>query len=324
MTGIKISGIDQSFLCYDAHLDQFGPQSGGFGSAEQLAGLHLLGGAIRSIFCERDDEPPISASDHLLEAHRIREELMPSHMPFGWHGESRVYYHLEGFESVRSQQNAHWLISELANAIGVRGFTPIYHRNNPLGGCGKESGKGLTKFGRYVLSYAWSQHNWWVDVAHMSDVSICDTLSLREEIDNHIWTPRLAYTHGGIRNIEICDPVIVGGNEERCLGMNRALEIVKAGGLVCLSPVRPFYQRLHGPFVNDIRMLGQASDWRLVGIGTDYGGVHDKWRFPRCETVAKLFEAVIVALLKEGLEEWQVRRVVGENVARFFRLNYSQ
>lgn len=100
--------------------------------------------------------------------------------------------------------------------------------------------------------------------------------------------------------------------------MHLAREIIQLGGIVCLSPAKPFYERLDGPFIEHLVELGEASEWLQVGIGTDYGGILDEWRLPGCHTVADCFKTLIRSLLAHGLEEWQIRRVVGENAQRFF------
>ncbi|MCA9375756.1 MAG: membrane dipeptidase [Candidatus Doudnabacteria bacterium] len=323
---ICIQGFDRSFVCVDAHLDQHDPTggdaTGGWGSNEQLQDMGLLEGALRVFFCETlqsDGETrstPPGPDEHLVEVGRIRDTFMPPFVPDDWRRGVHFRYHVEGMESCDRLDDAKWLIDRL-HEMGVRGFNPIYHPDNPLGGCSKESGKGLTELGRRVFTYAWAK-GWWVDTAHMSDTSIAETLTLRG--DRRDW--KLCYTHGGIQHDGIDHSALVNGNIERCLTMDRALEIVRAGGLVCLSPAKPFYPGFGGVFVDHVRALLAETrmHWCGVGIGTDYGGILDDWRFDGCETVGRLFEQLIVALLGAGLTELQVRRVVGANAGIFFDL----
>lgn len=77
MPGITIDGYDRPFMCFDAHLDQYGEQSGGWGSAEQLANMDQLGGALRVLFCERDGTYPKTTPAHKAEVEVIRTELHP-------------------------------------------------------------------------------------------------------------------------------------------------------------------------------------------------------------------------------------------------------
>lgn len=298
---------------FDAHLDQFGPQSGGWGSPEQLEGMERLGGALRVFFCEREASAPNTPDIHLAEAVNIRDNLMPPHMPARWEREVHFRYHVEGMESGRDLPEYEELIDTFAS-WGVNGSNPIYHRNNPLGGCSKESGVGLTTLGRQVLAnMRW--RSWWLDLAHMSQRSAQQVLELW---DQQGCVQRLCYTHGGIRHTEIADPVLTNGNLERSLDLDQARELVRSGGLVCLSPAKPFYNRLEGPFLEHIKLLGEASNWDGLGIGTDYGGILDEWRLPGCRTVADCFQTVTDFLLSNGLTEVQVSNVVGLNAQRFF------
>lgn len=310
---------------FDAHLDQFGPQSGGWGSPQQLHAMHRLGGALRVLFCETTSgtgeahelirNAPTDPIRHLSEAEVIKKNIMPRSMPNDWKAGQNFSYHVEGLESASNVDQARDLIKSFHH-MGVRGVTPIYHEGNPLGGCSKEPGKGLTPFGFEVLQLI-AQRDWWLDLAHMSQHSIADALKWHIE---QACRPKVCYTHGGLRHRDISHPALVNGNTERLIDSAQAVWLVENGSLVCLSPARPFYKRLDGPFLEHINMLGEASNWQGVGIGTDYGGILDEWRFPECATVADCFRTVAQFLLDSGLQEWQVRNVVGLNAARFFGL----
>lgn len=304
--------VDNRFAFFDAHLDQFGPQSGGWGSAEQLEGMDRLGGALRVLFCEREGQYPEEVETHLSECRVIIDDLYPQQMPRHWVVPTNYKLHVEGLESPTTEAEVDFVLSALAT-YDVFGATPIYHTGNPLGGCSKESGIGLTDLGHYMLKRM-VERGWWIDCAHMSHQSMWDTVQLMRPFPNRM----VCYTHGGIQHSEVNHPLIVNGNMERMLTEKEASAIIFLGGIVCLSPARPFYERLQGPFIDHIQMLGELSAWTGVGIGTDYGGILDEWRLPGCRTVADTFESVANALLQAGLAEWQVRNVVGQNVQRFF------
>lgn len=298
-----------TFRFFDAHLDQFGRQSGGWGSAEQLSGMDQLVGALRVFFCERDGEYPRSPQEHLEIVQLIRQELMPP----AWQLGHQFRYHIEGLESVRTSSEAVNTVAILT-ALGVRSSNPIYHAGNPLGGCSKEPGQGLTELGR-VLLRCMLDNGWKIDLAHMSDRSMGEVIELACSTNmGH----RICYTHGGIQHPGITHPLLRGGNIERCLTLDRAYDIVNVGGLVCLSPAHPFYQGLAGAFTQHVHMLGDFSKWCSVGIGTDYGGILDEWRFPGCANVAQCFEAVAAHLSASGFSDKQVTAVVGVNAENYF------
>lgn len=296
---------------FDAHLDQFGPQSGGWGSAEQLGDMDMLSGALRVYFCERDGQAPQTVEDHLQEARQI-DKLMRPYMPRRWKQGAAYRLHVEGLESARTNEDVDRLVIAFSQ-LGVRGFTPIYHKDNPLGGCSKESSVGLTELGRHAIErHTWLGAESWVDLAHMSHASMAETLGMQ-----HV---RICYTHGAIQHKQITDAVLTNGNLERCLNMELAKRIIAREGIICLSPARPFYPGLDGPFFDHLVELGEESAWRGVGIGTDYGGILDEWRFAECATVGRCFETVTEFLLQRNLHEAKVTAVVGRNVAEFFGL----
>lgn len=305
---------------FDAHLDQFGPQSGGWGSAEQLSGMDRLSGALRVFFCERDGLYPRTPQEHLAIIQNIREELMPPHMPQTWHLGREFRYHIEGLESVRTPSEAELMVATLT-ALGVRSANPIYHSGNPLGGCSREPGRGLTKLGCTLITHM-LENGWKIDLAHMSDCAMEETIRLAcsMRVDGRSASHQICYTHGGIQHKGITNPVLANGNIERCLTLQRAEDIIDQGGIVCLSPANPFYTGLNSAFTEHVRILGDKSAWRGIGIGTDYGGILDEWRFPGCMTVAQCFEMVARHLSSTGLSSEQVAAVVGVNARHFFDL----
>lgn len=304
---IRIPGIQEPFLCYDAHIDH--PGEGGWGSLEQLEGLAQLDGGIRVFFCEPNGTFHRSPIFHLGDIDRIWEEMEPG-MPPQWQAGRDVWWVVEGMESLSFP----WDLLHFHKSFAlrnIRGGIPIYHIGNFLGGCSKEDA-GLTELGRSLMRVM-MEHNLWVDLAHMSHQSMRDTLAI-------VGHYNVCYSHGGIWHDGVTDPLILNGNTQRMLTLADAEALAQNWSLVCLSPAQPFYDSLapDSAFIAHIKRLGEVSAWRKVGIGTDYGGILDRWRLPGCRTIAECFATVIQALLAAGLEEWQVRRVVGLNVRDFF------
>ncbi|MCW1930071.1 MAG: membrane dipeptidase [Candidatus Kerfeldbacteria bacterium] len=284
---------------FDAHLDY--PGQGGWGSAEQLVNADKLKGALRVFFCEEDGHAPSNVDEHLREIARL-DPLLAGNAPG-----RKDPRHIEGCESVRSEDEICRVLDE-ALKRGIVSVGPIYHRDNPLGGCSKESGIGLTHLGVRFLSTA-TFHNLRIDLAHMSAASMDHVLRV-------VWLPPapnkspISYTHGGVWHDGVTHPLIVKGNRERCLLMECAKQIIDMGGFVGLSPCAPFYDE---PSVFFDHLLELHSFVPRVGIGTDYGGILDEWCWPGCETVFDLFCYVTHELFKRGLTEQQVAGIIGDN-----------
>lgn len=290
---------------FDAHLDY--PGQGGWGSEEQLIGADKLSGALRVFFCEdASGNAPSTLDEHLREIERL-DPLLAQNAP------GRVDpRHIEGCESVHSEADIYRLI-EAAKQRGVISIGPIYHRDNPFGGCSKESGKGLTQLGRRFLSAAAFQ-KLHIDLAHMSDKSMDQVFSVA-----WVYPEGYGYTHGGVWHDGVTHPLIADGNRERCLSRERALSIISRGGFVGLSPCKPFYDD-PSTFFDHVLQFATMCDWKKVGVGTDYGGILDEWRWPQCETVFDLFCFVAEGLRLRGISEEIIANIIGDNFRRHLGL----
>jgi microsomal dipeptidase-like Zn-dependent dipeptidase len=309
----------------DAHIDW--PGQGGWGSSQQLEGLRILRGAVRVFFCEPQDVDGSRAFHtnwrvHLAEICKLRDAAA-THARANSIAIATTWC-VEGFESVHTTAEAKEFLDILSRDFGVTAVIPIYHPGNPLGGCSKESGVGLTALGTEVIRMMFAM-DIAVDFAHMSHKSMRDVLVLAD-----IWArehegeyPRICYSHGGIAHNQLTDPLIMDGNSERCINPKLAQEIINRKGIVCLSGSRPFYPDL-ALFIEHVESLvHENSDNHLhVGIGMDYGGILDEWRFDGCTTIAEAHQTIAQALINQlGTEEADViRQICGTNVLRFYRI----
>ncbi len=311
----------------DAHVDW--PGQGGWGSSRQLEGLQLLHGAVRVFFCEPTTAGNqgfhVSWRDHLAEIQKLRDAAM-NHA----HANNiaiTTTWCVEGLESIHTIAEAKEFLGILSRDFGVTAVIPIYHPGNPLGGCSKESGIGLTELGADVIRMMFAM-DIVVDFAHMSHQSMCDVLVLadtwaREHEGEY---PRICYSHGGIVHDQLTDPLIVNSNSERCITAELAQKIINRKGIVCLSGSRPFYPNI-GLFIKHIESLVYPDNGNnlRVGIGMDYGGILDEWRFDGCATIAEAHQTIGRALIDQlGAEEAGIiQQVCGTNVLRFYRIEAS-
>lgn len=302
-----ISGVKVEW--YDAHIDH--PGQGGYGSDEQLSDLRLLDGGVRVFFCEEEGRPPATVQDHLRAVDLLRGPIAAT-TPMAWIWGSRKNFCVEGMEGVHDIRGVIRMIAGL-QARGVRAGIPLYHPGSSLGGCSKEPDEGLTRMGRMLVSQMMRQ-DWVVDIAHMSHASAWETLAMVGD------TSSLAYSHGGIQHADITDPALTNGNIERCLSWELAQEVIRLGGLVALSPCRPFYNSMDD-FLEHLIGLAESSvgpegdsGWGYVGIGTDYGGIFDHWRLPGCHTIGNTFAQVQAGLLRSGVHPRDIALAMGQNV----------
>lgn len=308
----------------DAHVDW--PGQGGWGSSQQLEGLGRLFGAVRVFFCEPQAVDGGRAFHtewrvHLAEIVRLRDAA--ANHACANSVTIATTWCVEGFESVTTALEAREFLDILSRDFGVTAVIPIYHPGNPLGGCSKESGVGLTALGAEVIRMMFVM-DIAVDFAHMSHQSMRNVLVLADT-----WArehggkcPRICYSHGGMQHNQLTDPLIVNGNSERCITPELAQEIISRKGIVCLSGSRPFYPDI-ALFIEHITNLVQCADSYLhVGIGMDYGGILDEWRFDGCATIADAHQTIYQALLDRlGAEEIDlIRQICGANVLRFYRI----
>lgn len=289
---------------FDAHLDF--PGQGGWGSVEQLQKTHRIGGALRVYFCERDGKAPETVDEQMAEMRGL-DPLLAIAAP-----SRQDPRHIEGCESVRGVDDLYNFFEQITN-IDIKSVGPIYHANNQLGGSSREPGVGLTDLGKKFVNLAWGK-KMNIDLAHMSHQSMQDVFRMASFSPSPIY-----YTHGGVQHDGITHSLLLNGNMERSLSPELAEVLVSKGRFIGLSPCVPFYNTPE-TFFEHMMWLGEESCWEHVGIGTDYGGILDQWRWPGCETVFDLFCFVTHELLKRGLTEQQVAGIIGDNFRRHLGL----
>lgn len=207
----------------------------------------------------------------------------------------------KGVGAIFGIEGAHALEGDLANldaldALGLRvvGLTHFFD-NRFAGSLHGTSGEGLSELGR-ALVLAAAKKRMVIDVAHASPAAVRDTLAL---------SPRpVILSHGGFEGV--CDSA-------RNLDDALMVEIARAGGLVGVgfwdgavcdaSPEGVVRAIRYG-----IDLLGVDH----VALGSDYDGA---------TTVAFDVSEIAVlthTMLRAGFSEDEIRKVMGDNVQRFF------
>ncbi|MFI2809698.1 MULTISPECIES: dipeptidase [Microbulbifer] len=198
-------------------------------------------------------------------------------------------------------EGAHPLEGELANIgrlhdAGYRVMGLQHFFDNELGGSlHGQSGAGLTEFGRAAVQEM-AERSIVIDVAHSSEAVVRDVLALVER--------PLIVSHTGLRGM--CDT-------PRNISDGLMKAVAAAGGLVGIgywdgAVCDPSPENIVRTMRYAIDLLGVEH----VALGSDYDG-----------TVEVAFDAgelgvLTQEMLRQGFSEYEIRRIMGENLRDFF------
>lgn len=182
---------------------------------------------------------------------------------------------------------------------GLRMVGPVHFFDNELGGSAHGMNKrGLTQFGRDAVKKM-QDMDIMIDLSHAAPALIDDVLSIS--------TKPLIVSHTGVKGT--CD-------NSRNLSDRHLIEIAKGGGLVGIAM---FEQAVCG---NDAASTARAIEYTVnlvgadhVALGSDFDGavkVHfDVTGLP----------LIVDELMKLGMSNGDIRKVMGENVKTFLAKN---
>ncbi len=204
-------------------------------------------------------------------------------------------------------EGAHPLEGDMANLLrletaGYRLIALQHFFDNELGGSlHGRSNAGLTEFGREVVTEV-QRRGLILDVAHSAEQVVADVL---DTVDMPI-----VLSHSGIRSV--CDV-------KRNIPVELMQRIAATGGVVGIG----YWQEVtcdNSPegIARSIIAATEALGGDAVSLGSDFDGA-----------VATTFDtselaAITQALLKLGMEEEEIRKVMGENMLRVIRARLEQ
>ena len=204
-------------------------------------------------------------------------------------------------------EGAHPLEGDMANLLrletaGYRLIALQHFFDNELGGSlHGRSNAGLTEFGREVVTEV-QRRGLILDVAHSSEQVVADVLDM---VDMPI-----VLSHSGIRSV--CDV-------KRNIPVELMQRIAATGGVVGIG----YWQEVtcdNSPegVARSIIAATEALGGDAVSLGSDFDGA-----------VATTFDtselaAITQALLKLGMEEEEISKVMGENMLRVIRARLEQ
>jgi microsomal dipeptidase-like Zn-dependent dipeptidase len=224
---------------------------------------------------------------------------------------TNVVLALEGMDFVHAEEQAGALLD-----AGIRVFALQYNRPNALamGDCseGAAEGAGLTPLGRDVVARLFATGAI-IDLAHSAPETRREILDFAEMKG---YGGRVAYTHGAL--FEDAEPERVTRLPGRFLYRTEAERILRLGGIVGLTPARPFYPSL-GRFAESVHWLYSACEGGATGValGTDFGGISERSLFPEVRGVQDIerigdrlaerhgfTDTAIDAVLRTSVTDW--------------------
>jgi microsomal dipeptidase-like Zn-dependent dipeptidase len=209
---------------------------------------------------------------------------------------------LEGAHALRGGLDVPWLAANGVRVLGITHFNDTRFGDSAHGW----RKRGLTAAGRELVKEL-ERHEITIDLAHASEAVIADCLKMYEAGD--LKRPFLV-THTGIEGVH---------DHRRNITDEQAIEIARRGGLIGVTFFCPALPRLGVASVAEtvvylIELFDKAGldGARHVAFGSDFDGA--------VTTVIDAAEwaQITAALLEAGLDEGQVRLVLGENVVAFF------
>lgn len=188
--------------------------------------------------------------------------------------------------------------------LGVRAAGLTWNARNELAdGVGEARGAGLTAFGREVVAEM-NRLGMVVDVSHLSESGFWEVV----ELSSH---PVIA-SHSNAR--ALCDHV-------RNLTDDQIRALAKKGGVMGIN-FFPGFLRQDGPariddVVRHIDYVVELVGPDHVGLGSDYDGIST---VPEGLEDPSRLPALTEALARRGYDDETIRKILGENFARVFRV----
>ena len=187
--------------------------------------------------------------------------------------------------------------------LGVRAIGLTWNERNDIAdGVGEaHAAGGLTRFGRQVVEEM-NRLGMVVDVSHLSEPSFWDVLE--------VTTKPVIASHSNAR--AVCDHV-------RNLTDQQIRALAENGGVMGLNFCPPFVHpheatvdRLVDHALHVLDLVGPDH----LGLGSDFDGITST---PRGLEDASCFPRLTEALLRRGVDEDTVRKILGGNFLRVFR-----
>ena len=182
---------------------------------------------------------------------------------------------------------------------GVRMMAPVHFFDNKLGGSAHGVSKGgLTDFGKQVIKKM-QEKNMIVDIAHSSPKLIDDIFEIS--------TKPVVSSHTGVQGT--CQTV-------RNLSDKHLKMIAKSGGLISIAMFKP--ATCDSTVASSVKAIKYCID--LVGadyvaLGSDFDGAIE------IHTDITGLPLYVEEMLKVGISEEDIKKVMGENVKRFMLKN---
>ena len=209
---------------------------------------------------------------------------------------------LEGAHAMREGIDVEWLFERGFRVLGITHFNDTRFGDSAHGW----RKRGLTDAGRALVKEL-DRAGIAIDLAHASGAVIADCLEMFDA--GELSRPFLV-THTGVKGVH---------DHRRNISDEQAIAVARGGGLIGVTFFEPALPRLAVAAVAETVVYlielfdGSGLDGaNHVSLGSDFDGA--------VKTVidASGWASITEALLDAGLPEEQIRRILGENVVRFF------
>ncbi|MCL4561711.1 MAG: dipeptidase [Chloroflexi bacterium] len=225
-------------------------------------------------------------------------------------GRLAVILSLEGAESILTELG----LLRMFYRLGFRNMGLTWNFRNPLadGGYAGRDGGGLSSFGVEVVKEM-NRLGMMVDLAHMTPAGMRQILQISE-------LP-VIHSHGGTRHVTPEHP--------RTLDDDMLEAIARNGGVFCVTTVPEILADASGKpsldrFLDHIEHAVSVMGVDHVGLGADFD-IYTSHLEPSSHTWVKDLEEanqwpnVTAGLLRRGIPEADIRKIMGDNLRRVFQ-----
>lgn len=238
----------------------------------------------------------IKMIDYYRDTEDFRVIENPEDLKLKDKNKANIVLHLEGGDIITDPD----VIDELY-ARGLRSIQPMYSHDNQIGGgASGDKNRGLTPLGRELIDKIIAK-GMIIDMSHANRKTAQDIL---DRVRNY---SKVATTHTAIKE------------GERFITPELLKEVAARGGVVGLTPAKPFFPTLKDyieGFKKASDLTGSAEN---LAIGTDFGGLDVSHLYEELDEVGKL--SIIAEKLSEDgkFSDEEIAKIMYGNIERIVK-----
>lgn len=209
-----------------------------------------------------------------------------------------------------------WLVNDLEefkkliHDYWIQSFMLQYNDPNSLIG----EDRKLTPLGSDVVKYALN-NDIYLDLAHTNALARKEIIGKALASDN--WS-LLQYSHGWTVDSISQDDGFKHIADNRGISDKELNTIIKNGGLVCITPTKPFFQSLEH-VVNTVDTYAQKQGKIPFGIWSDMGGLPPQLIINNMDNIEKLHDGIGDKMLSYNFSDNDVDALFRKNVSNWVK-----